>query len=377
MILASYILALPFLMVLAQTEKVKLLFVGDISFSGPVKYYVEHNYHSYNDSFSDVATLIREADIAVANLESPFASKDVYRYIYKAVRKAVTLDSSPRAVSALSFAGFDAVTLANNHMNDFGSKGVNFTVQVLQEVGIKYFGISYGIFNSSQEPLIINKNGIRIGFLGYCEHQTDNHSKNCSEIRSMFNTGPAVYQDAIATRDVEILKKASVDIIVVYMHWGKERFIEPLSHQLHIAKHLVSLGVQVIIGSHPHMLQPHCIYGNKLIAYSLGNFLFPPSRTLGGNNPKLYGRFGMKPNKHLIKAYESYTLGNCENFKLSTMLQVTVTRNGVLEAKYIPLRIAFDHTTKRLHPEPTKQAKWINVCENEDKRCQKCFKNYP
>ena len=77
-----------------------MLFVGDISFSGPVKYYVEHDYHSYNDSFSDVASFIKEADISVANLESPFVSKDVYRYMYKE-KKAVTLDSSPRAVSSL------------------------------------------------------------------------------------------------------------------------------------------------------------------------------------------------------------------------------------------------------------------------------------
>ena len=69
------------------------------------------------------------------------------------------------------------------------------------------------------------------------------------------------------------------------MHWGKELFLQPQSYQIHITKHLVSLGVQVIIGSHPHVLQPHCIQGNKLIAYSLGNFLFPPSRTPGGNNP--------------------------------------------------------------------------------------------
>lgn len=79
--------------------------------------------------------------------------------------------------------------------------------------------------------------------------------------------------------------KANVDVIVVYMHWGKESSLQPLPYQLHITKHLVSLGVQVIIGSHPHVLQPHCIHGNKLIAYSLGNFLFPPSRTPGGNNP--------------------------------------------------------------------------------------------
>ena len=76
-----------------------------------------------------------------------------------------------------------------------------------------------------------------------------------------------------------------MDIIVVFLHWGRELLMQPLPYQLHITKHLMSLGVQVIIGSHPHMLQPHCIHGNKTVAYSLGNFLFPPSRTLGGNLP--------------------------------------------------------------------------------------------
>ncbi|KAJ7392940.1 hypothetical protein OS493_008181 [Desmophyllum pertusum] len=60
--------------------------------------------------------------------------------------------------------GFDVVTLANNHLNDFGSIGVNFTVQVLKEAGIKYFGVSYGNFNSSQEPLIVEKNGLKLGY---------------------------------------------------------------------------------------------------------------------------------------------------------------------------------------------------------------------
>lgn len=77
------------------------MFVGDISFSGPVKYYVEHNYHSYNDSFRDVAPFIRQADISVANLESPFVSNDVYGFQDK--EKKVLLDSSPEAVSALRY----------------------------------------------------------------------------------------------------------------------------------------------------------------------------------------------------------------------------------------------------------------------------------
>jgi len=79
------------------------LLVGDISFSGPVKYYVEHNYHSYNDSFRDVAPVIREADISVANLESPFVSAEEYRYKYKG-KNMVLLYSSPEAASALRYA---------------------------------------------------------------------------------------------------------------------------------------------------------------------------------------------------------------------------------------------------------------------------------
>lgn len=77
-----------------------------------------------------------------------------------------------------------------------------------------------------------------------------------------------------------------MDVIVVFMHWGRELLLGPLPYQLHITKHLLSLGVHMIIGSHPHVLQPHWMTNdNKLIAYSLGNFLFPPLRPIGGNNP--------------------------------------------------------------------------------------------
>ena len=74
--------------------------MGDISFAGPVKYYVEHKYHTYNDSFNDVAPYIREADISVANMESPFVNKDVYSHMYKG-EKSVVLDASPKAAPAL------------------------------------------------------------------------------------------------------------------------------------------------------------------------------------------------------------------------------------------------------------------------------------
>ena len=84
------------------SEQVTLLFAGDISFSGPVGYYVKHNYHSYDDSFNEVAPFIRKADIAVGNLESPFVNEDVHDSKFKGA-KSVLLDSRPEAVSALGY----------------------------------------------------------------------------------------------------------------------------------------------------------------------------------------------------------------------------------------------------------------------------------
>ena len=74
--------------------------MGDISFSGPVMYYVERGYYTYNDSFNEVAPYIRQADISIANLESPFVSKDVYGYKFKG-KKTIILDANPNAAPAL------------------------------------------------------------------------------------------------------------------------------------------------------------------------------------------------------------------------------------------------------------------------------------
>ena len=79
--------------------------------------------------------------------------------------------------------------------------------------------------------------------------------------------------------------KADVDIMVVLMHYGDELNLRPLLYQLHINKHLMSLGVHMIIGSHPHVLQPYTVRGNRLIANSLGNFLFYPNRPPSGSDP--------------------------------------------------------------------------------------------
>ncbi|CAH3127204.1 unnamed protein product, partial [Pocillopora meandrina] len=268
-------------------DEVTLLFVGDISFAGPIKYYVDHKYYTYNDTFNDVAPFIREADISVGNLESPFANQHVLNHLYRGRKPGiyctcpiVILLDPPRR-----FAGFDVVTIANNHLNDLGGVGANFTTEVLEKTGIKYFGISLGKYDSSQEPLIIKRDRITIAFLRYCAIPST--KKNFSEMRKLFNSGPAIYQDDMATRDIRTLKKRR-DIIVVFMHYGMETKLRPLPYQIDINKHLLSLGVDIIIGAHPHVVQGHCVKHNKLIEDSLGNFLFHPCPYKRGSNPVTY-----------------------------------------------------------------------------------------
>ncbi|XP_074624450.1 capsule biosynthesis protein CapA-like [Acropora palmata] len=322
-------------------HRVTLPFVGDISFTATTKYYVEHGYHSYNDTFKEVASYITEADVSIGNLESPF--DNMYQYIYRKGKNSVILDSDPIECLPFchSFAGFDAVTLANNHLIDFSEEGVNFTVKTLNGAKIKHFGDSYGKWTSSQKPLILEVKGTKIGFLGYCDSPSVDMYKNCTEMRMFFNSGPAVYTDDIATRDVHSLRQADVDLIVVLIHFGDELQIEPSPYQRRIVKHLISLGVQIIIGAHPHLLQPHCFHNNTLVAYSLGNFLFCPRRVPGASQLNVYGRLGRKPNKKLIKVFERFVLGNCKDLKKTMMLKVTVSRNHLLEAEYLPVKIKF------------------------------------
>ena len=82
---------------------------------------------------------------------------------------------------------------------------------------------------------------------------------------------------------------------MVYIHYGQELYLGPLPYQRHINQHLMSLGVHIIIGAHPHVLQPHYIKDNKLVAYSLGNFLFHPKETFGGSNPVSFRKGELVP----------------------------------------------------------------------------------
>ncbi|KAK3754755.1 hypothetical protein QZH41_008158, partial [Actinostola sp. cb2023] len=131
------------------------------------------------------------------------------------------------------------------------------------------------------DPLIVEINGIKIGFLGYCSTYRRNLDSeghvcyHCVKKREELDAGPAIYTDEAAMRDVNHLKD-KVDIIVVMMHWGVEYVTTPTKRQQKQAAHLQSIDVHVVIGCHPHVLEGHAINGKSLVSFSLGNLLYGP-----------------------------------------------------------------------------------------------------
>ncbi|KAK3730375.1 hypothetical protein QZH41_020666 [Actinostola sp. cb2023] len=349
---------------------VLLDFVGDVSFDGAVRYYHKRGLCSHSDTFAKVAPVFKESDLVIGNLESPFVRPDM-----KADAQLkffpLLICSDPDNVEALKYAGFDIMNLANNHLNDYKTKPINYTVKLLREHGIHSFGYNCGSIEEQrpQNPLIVERNGIKIGFLGYCSTYRRNLDSeghvyyHCVKKREELDAGPAIYTDEAATRDVNRIKD-KVDIIVVMMHWGVEYVTTPTKRQQKQAAHLQSIGVHVVIGGHPHVLQGHSISGKSLVSFSVGNLLFGPKYK---NKPFYCNR---KPSEKTQKELEEYmATSGLEDDLQSRIFRVQLNKQGVVTAAYLPLRIQLNPKTKCLQPTPIKNAKWIIACSPEDKAC--------
>ncbi|KAK3754757.1 hypothetical protein QZH41_008161 [Actinostola sp. cb2023] len=166
------------------------------------------------------------------------------------------------------------------------------------------------------------------------------------------------------------MKYDKVDIIIVIMHWGVEYVTTPTKRQQEQAAHLQSIGVHVVIGGHPHVLEGHSFSGKSLVSFSLGNLLFGPKY----KNMMFY--YNRKPSEKTVNKFEDFmaTAGLQEDSLQSRIFRVQLnkyvkSRQGVVAAAYLPLRIQLNPKTKCLQPTPIKNAKWIIACSPEDKAC--------
>lgn len=177
--------------------------------------------------------------------------------------RSAQMRGDPRHIPALVTAGFKVVNVANNHSMQHGNEVFLDSVRQLQAHNIACCGIAADAQATSARPVIIEKNGLKIGFLGYSLRP-----------RQYFEHVPlyAEGHPEPMVRDVAALRR-QVDALVVSVHWGEEFIQQPSPEEIRLARRLVDAGADIIIGHHPHVLRGIEQYGRGHIVYSLGNFV--------------------------------------------------------------------------------------------------------
>ena len=253
-----------FAIVVAQESKVTLLFAGDAMQHLPQIFAAKTDSgYNYDSVFELVKEKITKADIAVVNFETTLGGEPYTGY--------PRFCSPEEYAVALKNAGFDIFLTANNHALDTGKKGLEQTIRVIKEQGVK----QTGTFESKEQrelnyPLMIIKNGIRIAFLNYT-YGTNGLIVEKPNVINLIDT-------LLIKEDLETAQLLNPDIMIAVIHWGEEYHIKPSQKQKQIAQFLLNNDVRIIIGHHPHVVQP--IVTNRendsithTVFYSLGNFV--------------------------------------------------------------------------------------------------------
>jgi poly-gamma-glutamate capsule biosynthesis protein CapA/YwtB (metallophosphatase superfamily) len=207
----------------------------------------------------EIAPFLSGADIAFANLESPFSDKG------KPVNQGMVFKAEPDMVAALKVAGISIVSTANNHARDRGAYGVEFTLKCLADNGIATVG-SAATAALAHAGTVLVRNGARFGFLAYAQDQTNGNWPDIDERICAMDI-------AAMRRDVASMG-GRADVVIVSMHGGVEYWSKVHLIQQRFARAAVEAGATLVVGHHPHVVQRSEVYGAGVIFYSLGNFIF-------------------------------------------------------------------------------------------------------
>ena len=250
---------------------VSLTAVGDVMLGRNVGKAIEKQ--GYNYPFSALDGYMAKADITFGNLESPLSTGGKKLY-----GKSVVLRGDPKMAPVLAEQGFDVLSLANNHMMDYNSEALLDTIVALRDSGIEPIGAGADLAEATQ-AVIMNSNGLRIGFLAYTDKYKTEYFTKKSFAATGDSCGVAPLDRKGILEDVKALAD-EVDVIVVSLHWGKEYKSKPATADVKLAHEIIDAGAALVIGHHPHRLQGVERYGKGLIAYSLGNFIFDQKTAL-------------------------------------------------------------------------------------------------
>jgi poly-gamma-glutamate synthesis protein (capsule biosynthesis protein) len=309
--------------------------------------------YNYDSCFSFVASEIEYADFRVANLEFTLAGAPYSGY---------PRFSAPDAIAeTLKKAGIDLLSTVNNHSCDRGSKGIVRTLDVLDQLGIYRVGTYRNIAEKTfLYPQIVDMKGIRIAFLAYT-YGTNGLPIGYPNIVNLIDTAEIV-------NDIKLAEKYDPDMIICLMHWGLEYQLKQNSEQTALAQFMISRGVNIIIGSHPHVVQPMETQTDSMgniksaVVYSLGNAV--------SNQNYEHTDIGATAHIAIVKNDTATKIIDC---KYSLILRHRPAENGKTKFYIIPANKFYDN--RHLFT-ATEYAALRKTLENTQKRLKAGNRNF-
>lgn len=255
-----------------EDSNIKMTVIGDIMCHNTQyndAYVASTGSYDFSYVFEDIKEYINSADLAIGNLETTFAGKS------RGYSNYPTFNTPEQLAGNLKDLGIDVLSTANNHCMDKGYTGLVSTLDFLDEAGISHTGT-----NRTQEEqntiLVKDVNGIKIAFLSFT------YGTNGINIPSDKKYCVNLIEENLILEQIELAKKTEPDLICVSMHWGIEYQTKQNAEQKRLANLLFTNGVDIILGSHPHVLQPmekqtitldDGTEKDCFVIYSLGNFM--------------------------------------------------------------------------------------------------------
>jgi poly-gamma-glutamate synthesis protein (capsule biosynthesis protein) len=243
-------------LVFAADDTVSLVFAGDIVLDDTAGEMIARG----EDPMASFSSVFASADIRIANLECVVATTG------NAGEKNFTFRAHPRTLSVLK-RHVDALGLANNHSGDFGREAFAEMLVLLKQAGLAQFGGGNNL-SEAHTPLIIERKGLRIAFLGYNEFMPRSFEADFDAPGVAWSEDEQVVDDIRKARSVY-----RADLVIPVMHWGWENELTANDRQRQLARVMVDAGADAVIGGHPHVTQDIEHYRGKPIVYSVGNFV--------------------------------------------------------------------------------------------------------
>ncbi len=248
-----------------KPQTIEVFLTGDIMLNRGVDFYIRQQ-NDWSWPFLKISDYLSSADLVFGNLESMISDQGVK------VGSIYSFRANPQAMVGLQEAGFDILSVANNHSFDYGRLAFEDNLNRLKEANINYVGGGMS-WTEAHNPVIKDINGTLIAFLGYT-------MVGSSAWQAQDNAPGIAWVSLdhleILTEDIAKAQQES-DVLIVSFHFGEEYEKTPNENQKTIAQTAIDSGANLVVGHHPHVLQPIEKYQNGWIAYSLGNFIFDQS----------------------------------------------------------------------------------------------------